>query len=83
MSELNTKNLRKAAFAIGFGLTLGKLTGNVVEYVLNGALQGIVKVMAGEGNKTAQSICEETGLKYKKNETHEEEPEKIKMGFHV
>lgn len=37
--NLNTADLRKAAFAIGFGLTVGKFVGACV----NGAIQGCIE----------------------------------------
>ena len=80
---LNTKNIRKVAFAVGFGLTLGKMAGGIVDSVLEGVARGTLKFMAGTGNETAQSICKEAGVKYEYKTKHEEEPEKIKMGFHV
>lgn len=80
---LNTKNLRKVAFTVGFGLTLGKMAGAIVSSALDGCTRGTVKLMASKGNKTAQSICKETGVEYNDKSQHEEEPEKVKMGFHV
>lgn len=80
---LNTKNIRKVAFAVGFGLTLGKMAGDLVDSALEGVARGTLKFMAGKGNETAQSICKETGMKYNDKAQHEEEPEKVKMGFHV
>jgi hypothetical protein len=80
---LNTKNLRRVAFTVGFGLTLGKMAGGVVDSALDGIARGTLKFMAGKGNETAQSICKEAGVKYNDESQHEEEPEKVKMGFHV
>lgn len=80
---LNTKSIRKIAFAVGFGLTLGKMAGGVVDSALDGIARGTLKFMAGKGNETAQSICKEVGVKYDDKSQHEEEPEKVKMGFHV
>lgn len=80
---LNTKSIRKIAFAVGFGLTLGKMAGGVVDSALDGIARETLKFMAGKGNETAQSICKETGVKYNDKSQHEEEPEKVKMGFHV
>lgn len=80
---LNTKNLRMVAFTVGFGLTLGKMTGDIVSSALDGFARGTLKFMAGKGNKTAQSICKEIGVKYNDKSQHEQEPQKVKMGFHV
>ena len=80
---LNTKNIRKVAFAVGFGLTLGKMAGDIVDSVLDGIARVTLKFMADKGNEAAQSICKEAGVKYNDKSQHEEEPEKVKMGFHV
>lgn len=80
---LNTKNIRKVAFAVGFGLTLGKMAGAIVDSALEGVARGTLKFMAGKGNETAQTICKEAGVKYEDKSQHEEESKKVKMGFHV
>lgn len=80
---LDTKNLRRVAFTVGFGLTLGKMTGDIVGSALDGFARGTLKFMANKGNETAQSICKEVGVKYNDKSQHEQEPEKVKMGFHV
>lgn len=48
---LNTKNLRRVAFTVGFGLTLGKMTGDIVGSALDGFARGTLKFMAGKGTK--------------------------------
>lgn len=53
------------------------------DLVLDGIARGTLKFMAGKENETAQSICKEVGVKYNDESQHEEEPEKVKMGFHV
>ena len=58
---LDTKNLRRVAFTVGFGLTLGKMTGDLVSSALDGFARGTLKIIAGKGNETAQSICKEAG----------------------
>jgi len=80
---LNTKNIRKVAFAVGFGLTLGKMAGGIVDSALKGVVRGTLKIMAGKGNEIAQIICKEADVKYNDKSQHEEESEKVKMGFHV
>lgn len=44
---LNTKSIRKTAFAVGFGLTLGKMAGGVVDSALDGIARRTLKFMAG------------------------------------
>ena len=41
MKEVNTKDIRKIAFAIGFGLTLGKLTASALNTVINSGIRGL------------------------------------------
>ena len=54
----NFKDLRKAAFAVGFGLTVGKAVGGMVEAVLNGMVISVTKAAAKHGNKTAQEVLQ-------------------------
>ena len=73
---LNTKNIRRVAFTVGFGLTLGKMTGDIVGSALDGFARGALKFMADIGNKTAQSICKEVGVKYNDKSQHEKSPKR-------
>ena len=81
MKEVNTKDIRKIAFAIGFGLTLGKLTASALNTVINSGIRGLIKELAKSGNKQAQHICNEANIQYvtlKGDETKD----KVEMGFH-
>lgn len=57
------KDLRKAAFAVGFGFTMGKFAGDIVKSAIAGVGIGILKIAAKEGNEVAQKTCEENGIK--------------------
>lgn len=74
------KDLRKAAFAVGFGVTMGKFAADAVEAILTGISIGLLKNAADDGNKIAQEICEKADIKVEPKE--EEVESKIKMGFH-
>lgn len=81
---MDAKDLRKAAFAVGFGFTMGKFMAACVSSVLEGSVQGVVKSLAKNGIEAAQDICEETGLKYKEQEVKKTEiKDKTPIGFHV
>ena len=67
---INAKDLRRAAFAVGFGITVGKTVGDWVGAVINGAGLGIIKGLAKHGNETAQKVCKDSDLDY---ETKSEE----------
>lgn len=75
----NFKDLRKAAFAVGFGFTMGKAVGKMVEAVLDGAVICTVRLAANHGNEIAQEVCEKADIEF---ETKEEKKPEIKMGFH-
>lgn len=60
--------IRKAAFAVGFGLTMGKFVGKCVIAGINGAVTGINRAMAKNGNKFAQEFCDKADIKYETNE---------------
>lgn len=60
----NVRDLRKAAFAVGFGLTVGKSVGKLVGAVVDGIAAGTVQFMAKKGNKAAQKACDSAGINY-------------------
>lgn len=80
MDKQTIKDLRNMAFAVGFGLTIGKYFGNQLGSFINGAMKGTLIAFAKNGNEFSQNICKNTGLIYEekqdKNETN------VKMGFH-
>lgn len=83
MKELtiSAKELRKAAFAVGFGLYFGKEVAKFVDQTVCGTIGELIKKSAKDGNEFAQKVCEKNDVKYTE-ESEEEKPE-VKMGFHV
>lgn len=83
MTTKELKQLRKAAFAIGFGFTMGKFTANwagtVIDGVIEGTMKGIASCSAKNGNKRMQELCEEYNVEYEKNKT----TDKVIIGFHA
>ena len=61
---INAKDLRRAAIAVGFGLTVGKTIGHLVSGVINGATTEVIKSLAKHGNKAAQETCDQNNIKY-------------------
>lgn len=57
------KDLRKAAFAVGFGFTMGKFAGDMVNAAITGVGLGVLKFAAKHDNKSAMEVCEESGIK--------------------
>lgn len=83
---IDTKNLRKAAFAIGFGLAMGKYVADDVTFVYECISKGILMSMASRGNKYAQNACKAAGLKYEKTiktDIKNEPNNKVDIGVHV
>lgn len=60
----NTRDIRKAAFAVGFGLTMGKFAGDLVKAAIDGLTAGIAKIKAEEGNEFARHLYNKTDIKY-------------------
>ena len=81
MKEWTPKELRKAAFAVGFGLYFGKRVAKFIDETVSGTIVNVVKTLAKEGNEFCKNVCEKNGVIYKG------EPKKndndVKMGFHV
>lgn len=48
---VDTKDLRKAAFAVGLGLTLGKFAGECVKAVFDGIALGLTRRMKTDKTK--------------------------------
>lgn len=83
---IDTKNLRKAAFAIGFGLAIGKYVSDGVIFVEECISKDILMSMASRGNKYAQNACKAAGLKYEKTiktDIKNEPNNKVDIGFHA
>lgn len=74
------KDLRKAAFAVGFGFTVGKAVGGFVEAALDGVVIGLARRAAKNGNEFAQDVFRKAGVKI---ETEvKKDGSTVKMGFH-
>lgn len=83
---IDTKNLRKAAFAIGFGLAMGKYVADDVTFVYECITKDIIMAMASRGNKYAQNACKAAGLTYEKTiktDIKNEPNNKVDIGFHA
>ena len=62
--NLDAKNLRKVAFAVAFGLTVGKAVGDLASAVITGGIEGATELIAKHGIGVAQRVCELNGIKY-------------------
>lgn len=76
------KDLRKAAFSVGFGLTVGKFAGKIVEESISGLGLGILKAAAKDGNEFAQKVCAKSGIEIESDDLKNKETDKI-IGFHA
>ena len=80
MKELTAKDVRKVAFAVGFGLTLGKSVAELVDAGLQTVITRVAKHYAKEGNELAQDLCRKSNIRYE--ESPKEDKPKMEMGFH-
>lgn len=80
MKELNTKDIRKVAFAVGFGLALGKSMARLVNTAIDGVATSTLKILAKKDNSYAQNICRKLNIEYE--EQYEENKSEVTMGFH-
>lgn len=84
LTDLSTKDLRKAAFAVGFGWYFGKAVGKLADRALYDVIMASFKTAARSGNEYAQEVCNKANVKYDKTEQKvEEKPETTVMGFHL
>lgn len=85
MNELklifNTKNVRKVAYAVGFGLTIGKFAGEIVETCINKLATDFLKHQAEKGDKLARKCCDGANIKYDETKKTDYDEPKMKMGF--
>lgn len=54
--NLDLKNLRKAAFAVGVGLTVGKTVGDLISSGINGAVIGVSKICKSDHEKPSGNM---------------------------
>lgn len=69
--------LFKAAFAVSFGLTMGKYVGGLASAALDGVVLGITELAAKNGSEVAKNAMNKAV--YKTKETNQ--TEKV-IGFH-
>lgn len=63
--NVNTKSLRKAAFAVGVGFTLGKHTAKWLETATCAVFSRWLVNKAKNGDEWAQEICKKAKVDYK------------------
>ena len=73
--KFSKKDLRKAAFAVGFGLTLGKHAAGWLETVASTFFGRWMVDKAKNGDSWAQHICENAGVNYKEDSEVKESEE--------
>lgn len=67
------KDLRKAAFAVAFGATMGKFAAEMTKAAINGVAIGTLKFAASEGSEIAKETCEKSGIKIEPEKESEED----------
>ena len=73
--KFSKKDLRKAAFAVGFGLTLGKQAAGWLETVASTFFSRWTVDKAKNGDNWAQDICTKAGVNYKGDSEEKESEE--------
>lgn len=85
MSTRELRELRNAAFVIGFGFTMGKFTANIVAKCMSKAYDAVtkevIKFTANNGSKRMQELCDEYGIDY--NNRNKNTTDKVIIGFHA
>lgn len=74
------KDLRKAAFAVAFGVTMGKFAAEMVQATITGVGLGTLKFAAKNGSEIAKETCEKSGIEIEPEK--KEDPNKV-VRFHV
>ena len=77
---MKAKDFRKAAFAVGFGFTLGKFCAKLFVGVVDKLTDDMIKDLASKGNESAQKYCQKHEIKY---EQKEDITDKVNIGFHA
>lgn len=84
MNDWTTKDLRKAAFAVGFGFTMGKavakFTNDWISEFGKVVCKTYLKWAAEKGIESSQEWCRKLKIDYESKETNDDEP-KMKIGF--
>ncbi|RHT38373.1 hypothetical protein DW790_05840 [Firmicutes bacterium AM31-12AC] len=63
---LNTKGLRKAAFAVGFGLCMGKAVANTIDTFV---WAGLAKILNCTANELESDRAKRKGWKYESDDS--------------
>ena len=80
MKDINVKDIRKAAFAVGVGFTMGKFFSNFcISFVKNCCIITL-KDLAKRGNEISQEICKGCDIKYEETEI-KKSPKTVVTGF--
>nr|DAQ73439.1 MAG TPA: hypothetical protein [Caudoviricetes sp.] len=86
MSTRELRELRNAAFVIGFGFTMGKFTANITAKCMSKAYDAVtkevIKFTANHGNKRMRELCDEYGIDYN-NRSKNKTTDKVIIGFHA
>ena len=79
MNNWSTKGLRKAAFAVAFGLSFGWSIGKLAGATIKGVELGFIGVLAKNGDEIAQELLKKAGIKTE--ETKSSKETKVEIGF--
>ena len=82
MNKNDLKAIRKAAFAVGVGFTVGKAVGGYINAAISGVYLGMLKSLAKHGNEVARDACERCNIEYEESDK-KKESDKVEMGFHA
>lgn len=78
----NFKELRKAAFAVGFGFTIGKAMADWVVIFVTPLMMAPIEMAADNGSETARRMLDAGGIEYKK-ESSSANKDQVKMGSKI
>ena len=76
----NFKDLRKAAFAVGFGFTMGKTMADWICIFVTPLMLAPIELAANKGSESAQRMLKAGGIKYNKVGSSTDK-DQVKMGF--
>lgn len=82
MKDFKAKDLRKAAFAVGFGLYFGKEAAKFLDKFVMNLYGKLIVRLAKDGNEVAQAVCKGAGVDFSNgNESENFDPDERVMGF--
>lgn len=82
MLTLNSKQIGKVVFKATVGYYIGKNIALFANSIINKlVIEPSFTTLANNGNKTAKKFCDSANIAY--NKTATENPNDIKMGFHM